>query len=308
MITPLTQEDIQKLLTTTTLLFNHIHWVEHAFNVQPTNKKHRKTSINFNDIKERRADFLKELINTVTSWVYSKPKIQEIFSERLRSASGDYGNASTFLTTQAFSKFRPDEPQGQFGELLLFNFIQHFFKAAPLLRKQPITTSIGHERFGGDAFHYKREQDKNILILGESKCYKSKYSFRTAFENSLNSISSTFNNMDRELGLYVYDDFIEQPLLDVAKAFKDGTLPNVHFELVCLIAYHENGKLTGKDEQSIKKEILTLVENQCSKIKSTLYDGIEKNVLDKIHYIFFPIFKLDTLLDEFSIIVGSKHD
>ena len=59
-----------------------------------------------------------------------KKKVKEILEERMKLSHGDVANASSFLTTQAFSKFRPGLPQGQFGELLLFNFIQHFFKAA----------------------------------------------------------------------------------------------------------------------------------------------------------------------------------
>ena len=49
--------------------------------------------------------------------------------------------------------------QGQFGELLLFHFIQKCMKAVPLLRKM-ITTSSQHERFGADAIHYKLRTEK----------------------------------------------------------------------------------------------------------------------------------------------------
>lgn len=61
-------------------------------------------------------------------------------------------------------KFRKGCPQGQYGELLLFNFIQHFFKAAPLLRKMPITTNPGLERHGADAIHYLDNGDEQIFF------------------------------------------------------------------------------------------------------------------------------------------------
>lgn len=37
-----------------------------------------------------------------------------------------------------------------------------------------ITTSKSHERFGADAIHFKIENDKPIVILGEAKTYTSK--------------------------------------------------------------------------------------------------------------------------------------
>jgi len=143
---------MEHLLTHTEALLNHIFWFKQDLKLKPT-KDHIGSAINWTDIADRKHDFLRELINTVGSWVYSKDKARRILDERMR-ATGDVANASTFLTTQAFSKFRPGHPQGQFGELLLFNFIQHFFQAVPLLRKQRITTSNGHERFGADAIHY----------------------------------------------------------------------------------------------------------------------------------------------------------
>ena len=51
-----------------------------------------------------------------------------------------------------------------------------------------ITTSKSHERFGADAIHYKIENGKNIIVLGEAKTYTSEYKFNEAFEDALNSI------------------------------------------------------------------------------------------------------------------------
>ena len=247
----ITKKMVDELITHTESLINHIYWFKQDFNIPPT-KEHIGTAITYTDIQERKDDFLKELVNTVADWVYSKSKSKKIVDERMSVVNGDIANASLFLATQAFSKFRPGYPQGQFGELLLFNFIQYFFEAVPLLRKQRITTSAGHERFGADAIHYKKDHDKNIIIIGESKCYKSDYNFKSAFETSLSSIETTFNNLSKELDLYTYDDFIEPELEIIAKEYKADTLSNVHFELVCLIAYNENKVLRGNNEKDIK--------------------------------------------------------
>lgn len=302
----ITEVDIAKLLSHTESLINHVYWIKQEFPAVQPYKPHTVTSINYNDIKERREDFLNELIRTITAWVYNKDKIKNIIGERLATTNGDHGNVAAFLTTQAFSKFRPGHPQGQFGELLLFNFIQHFFNAVPLLRKQRITTSIGHERFGADAIHYKKDGDNNIFLLGESKCYKSDYRFKIAFETSLDSIQTTFVNIDNELSLYTYDDFIEPELEEIAKAYKSGTLSNVHFELICLVAYNETKKIKGSNEADIKASILAIIKERCNSIDNSAYSKIDDVILDRINYIIFPIWDLDSLLQNFQRIIGAE--
>ena len=301
----ITKEKIDELLTHTKSLINHIYWFKHDLNLQPS-KEHIGAAINYTDIQERKDDFLKELVNTVVSWVYSKAKAKQILDDRLAIVNFDNGNASSFLTTQAFSKFRPGQPQGQFGELLLFNFIQYFFMAVPLLRKQRITTSLGHERYGADAIHFKKDGNKNILILGESKCYKSKYKFNAAFKTSLESIINSFNTFSKELNLYTYDDFIETELENIAKSYKANTLPDVHFELVCLIAYNENKVLTGNNEKDIKQSIISIIEERCSDLEGSCFDTIDRKIIDRINYVIFPIWDMDKLLTEFQTLVGTK--
>lgn len=298
---------VENLLTETQALLNHVYWFEQDFLIPPR-KDHLGAAINYSDIKERKDDFLQELITTVSSWVYSKEKSKAILDERLDAVNGDYGNAATFLTRQAFSKFRPGYPQGQFGELLLFNFIQHFFKAAPLLRKQRITTSYGHERFGADALHFKQENNCNVIILGESKCYKSNYQFRNAFETSLTSIIHTFDTIDKELNLYIYDDFIEPELEVIAKQYKAGTLTNVRFEMVCLVAYNEKSEVSGDTEHELKESIKKIIAERCSNLDPNKFSNIAERKLNRINYIIFPIWKLDELLSRFQTLVGSEYE
>lgn len=296
---------MQKYLSHTQSLLNHVYWFKQDLNIEPK-KEHIGSAIEWTDIDERRHDFLKELTNTVASWVYSKSKTKLIVDERLQKVNGDLANAYTFLTTQAFSKFRPEYPQGQFGELLLFNFIQYFFKAVPLLRKQRITTSVGHERFGADAIHFKKTTSNNTLILGESKCYKSNYQFKNAFETSLSSIVNTVNTFSKELDLYVYDDFVEPELEDIAKKYKAGELENVHFEFLCLIAYNETKNLNGSKENEIKKSIEQIIKERCGSLDSKCFEQINTRILNRINYVIFPIWNLDHLLDDFMKRVGSS--
>ena len=97
-------------------------------------------------------------------------------------------------------------------------------KAVPLLRKMPIMTSSEHERFGADAIHYKVENDKNIIILGEAKTYTSKYRFNQAFEDALNSILDTYTHYRDELKLYVHEDFLDDKMNKIAEDFLNNKL------------------------------------------------------------------------------------
>lgn len=286
----------------TTGLTNHIYHFYEELELFPQ-KKHYGLSINYTDIKERRDDFLSELINTIVAWVYNKTKQKSLLQERL-SETDDLGNAMSFVVQQAYKKFRKGHPQGQFGELLLFNLLQHYYKAIPLLRKMPITTSAGQERFGVDALHYKKEADNNIFILGEAKTYESKYKFNDAFKTSLGSIITTFDNLDNELNLYTYDDFLEPELEDIVKRYKDGTLEKVKYELVCLIVYNETNKITGDDEEKIKQSIKETIKNRCISFDKKNFENIEEKILLRLNYIVFPIWKLDELLDNYQKSIG----
>lgn len=290
--------NIDHLLSNVDSLIQHTFLFEQTLDY-PDGKSHNGVSIRYVDILERRADFIRELKNTVCNWVYSKSKYRALFDEELRKRNSDFQNAGAHIDFLARNKFRRGAPQGQFGELLLFNFIQHYFKAAPLLRKMPLTTSTGHERFGADAIHYRFEDGKNIIYLGESKAYESTYQFNTAFKASISSIVNTFNTLDEELLLYVYDDFIEQELQEIAKSFKEGRLPNVNLDLVCLIAYNENVNVAGESEDVIRSNIENAINQRFEKVDAKSFDGVNANLVKRIHYLVMPFWDFENILKEF---------
>ena len=258
-------ETINNLLTNVDSLIKHT--CHFTFDLpKPEGKSHKGVSVNYTDLQERRSDFLRELKNTVCSWVYGKDKYNTLFKKELEKRGHDYQNASSHIDSLARGKFRKGIPQGQFGELLLFNFLQYFFKAPALLRKMPLTTSRGHERFGADAIHYRKNDNQNIVYIGESKAYKSNYKFKQAFAESLNSIIDTYNSLQEELLLYTYDDFIDPKLQDIAEQLKDGELENVRYELVCLISYSELKKPLAECENEIKENIEGIILERFSSL------------------------------------------
>lgn len=218
------ENDILKRLIKNDTLFDYIHVFNQSFDILPDDHMHYGTHIQYQDIQELRDDFLNELLDSILNWVYSSEKYRDLQSEILKKGK-TIEAVNSEIIRKAKKKFRGNRSaenlliQGQLGELLLFHFIQKYMKATPLLRKMPITTSAQHERFGADAIHYKIENNKNIMILGEAKTYTSKYKFNSAFEDALESVITTYNNFRDELHLYVHEDFLDSDMNVMVKHF-----------------------------------------------------------------------------------------
>ena len=262
----------------------------------PANTK-AGVSIAHSDLKERRSDFLRELKNTICSWVYGKSKYKNLFEDELAKRNSDYQNVASHIEFLARKKFRKGHPQGQFGELLLFNFIQFFFEAPAILRKMPLTTNSSVERFGADAIHYKEKQSNNILYLGQAKTYESKYQFNAAMEASVKSILKTYEEIEDEMLLYTYDDFIEPELQEIAKSIQDNDLPNVKYELVSVVSYNETKNKDEDCEEKINQKVKEIVASRLASCDKA--DDVDKNILKRMHFIVFPIWELDKLLKDF---------
>lgn len=170
----MTKEDIKTRLINNDALFKNIYVVEQQFDIVPEDRKHYGAAVSYQDIMELRSDFLEQLIDTVVDWVYSSEKYADLKAKFIESGKSE-GAAASQVVRKAKEKFRRGDDklliQGQLGELLLFHFIQRFKGAVPLLRKMSITTSAEHERYGADAIHYKIENGKNVIVLGEAKAW-----------------------------------------------------------------------------------------------------------------------------------------
>ena len=145
------EKDILKRLVKNDALFRNIHVITQNYDIIPNDKNHMGAYIEFQDLNELREDFLEELIDSIVDWIYSSDKFAELKQKAMDKGKSDAA-ATQEVGRKARQKFRADHNtdelliQGQFGELLLFHFIQRFMKATPLLRKMKIATSSEHER------------------------------------------------------------------------------------------------------------------------------------------------------------------
>jgi hypothetical protein len=288
---------IDKLLATTEQLFNNVYAFECTHHSLP-GKSHRGVSITHQDLNERRRDFLDELKNTMSSWVYSKAQFNKILNQAMKER-GDQQNAVSFMQQLVKQKFRKGYPQGQFGELLLFNLIQHYFRATPLLRKMPIQTNPAIERHGADAIHYRPENGIHTIYLGEAKSYSSKYKFAQALRESVDSVLKSHQNFQTELGNFVYEDFIDEELKETARQIKNNTLAPMQIQLVCIVSYDETSIKTGNTEAEIKASIVKVVTDRILAFDTAFFTGLCNVTLGRLHLFVMPVWDFKGLLDDF---------
>lgn len=285
-------------------LFNYIYIIEQKFDILPKEKNHYGASIDYQDIKELRSEFLEQLYDSIINWVYSTEKYKKLKNIAIMSGKTDEASANEVFR-RAVNTFRANRNsdnlliQGQLGELLLFHFIQKLQKAIPLLRKMKITTSSDHERYGADAIHFKYEKNKPIIILGEAKVYTSKYKFNNAFEDAIISILNTYEHHRDEIHFYTHEDFLEDEMNTIAEQYINNQLENVEVNLVSIIVYNETLKLNGDNRDAIRKNIANIIAKRYSKVDKEKIDIKNKTILKRITYIVFPVWNLDTLANNF---------
>lgn len=302
------EKDILKRLIKNDSLFNMIGVVVQQYDILPKNKEHIGAYIEYQDLQELRDEFVEELSYTIVDWIYSSEKYEEIKKNMVNSGMSEAA-ASEYIGRKAKNKFRANKNsenvliQGQMGELLLYHFIQKYMKAVPLLRKMKIATSPNHERFGADAIHFKIENGKNIIILGEAKTYTSTYKFNEAFSDALDSILNTYNNHRSELGLYVHEDFLDDEMKVVAEKYLNNKLKPVEIHLVSIVTYNESSKLNKIDETGIRNNIKKIIEDRYRNYDKNKIDMNRNPILSRITYIVFPVWNLKELAEKFQKLI-----
>lgn len=296
--------DIEALLAKTDAFVNTMHAVRDVFDLVPA-KEHIGTCINYVDLQEMRTEFVAELVNTAITYVYSPARQQQLCAE-LVAAGRDESAAWIALLRRSRSKFRPGNLRGQFSELLLFNLLQHYFRAAPLIRKMPITTNPALERNGADAIHVAVVNGQYRLYIGEAKTYaRKKDSLKDALTDGIKDVLDHYLQHRNELSLYTFEDFLPPELEAVARSYQDGTLHGVEVHLVCIATYEEDRPIVGNDRDALLQCTIEAIRAETSRVKNaSVFARIPTPILPRLSYILFPTKRMDELITAFETELG----
>lgn len=285
-------------------LFRHIHVIKQKFDILPESNEHIGASIEYQDFSELRDGFLNELIYTMIDWVYCSEKYEELKQKIINNGKTEAAACSE-MQRKVYKQFRRDEngqllfAQGQIGELLLFHFIQKYLGAVPLLRKEQIVKNPNDDSICVDAIHYKNENDKNIIILGEAKSFTSVYNFNDAFTEAIESILYAYSRHREELALYIHEDFLDKEMDLVAESYLNNTMKKIEVRLVAIVIYNETQKLSITNEDDIKSQIDSIINDRYNQFDNKNIPMEGNPILNRITYILFPIWKIEELAKDF---------
>jgi hypothetical protein len=299
----MSEVDIESLLTKLDSFIDTMYVVRDHFGFTPT-KEHVATCINYVDLEEMRHDFISEMVGTMIPFVYSERKRAELlatFSPR-RSPEA----AHERLRQHCVQKFRQSSSQAQFAEMLLCNLLQHYFKAAPLVRKMPITTNPRSERQGADAIHIARVNGKIRIYVGEAKTYAGKVdNLRTSLIDAVSDlVNKHYKNLRSELDLYLYEPFVPAELEQAARDFRDGKLPDAEVHLVSIVAYDYREPIRGSRKERLDSIIENVRQGVLTIPNSKAFKAIDPDILPRLNYIIFPVSELMKLIAEFRTALG----
>lgn len=299
--------DIKSFLHKIDALIDTTHVVKAELSLSPK-KEHIVTCLKYQGLNQMRPEFIRNLANSIVKYVLSKSKIDRLKKELVEDGNLDEEDFHGELFQLASQYFRQSEIKGQFSELLLFNFLQHYFEAIPVVRKMTITTNTELERNGCDAIHLAKEGDSYCIYLGEAKTYPS--GFKLAFQNAIKSIIKTYYDHRNELQLYKYEEFLEPEIRTLMKQYLNGTI-DLPVKLAVIISYCVGEAPEKQNKDEFHQHYLDHVLAECCKIKDSHYkdergNAINPALLKEINYIIFPVNELEKLLEDFKIKLGIK--
>ena len=101
------------------------------------------------------------------------------------------------------------------------------------------------------------------------------------------------------MGLYLHEDFLDKEMDVVAEELLENVLPNVEVELVSLVLYDENKRVSGTNESEIKEQIKGIIQERYKAFDNKKIPIDDNQILRRITYIIFPIWKFEELATEF---------
>lgn len=239
-------------------------------------------SIAYQDKNEIIDKFVEKLFNAIYFFVNGNKNYSRIDMMTVSKQSQD-----TFRSRHS-NKNNTKLVQGQLGELLLWFFIEYFYKAVPLVRKQKVIEygNQTNERKGSDAIHvsYNEDSGKYLFFFGESKLYKE---FNTGFKEGIESIATHYSKLFTEFAHYSFAmQFEDKELTKLADLILKNDFTNIqyekHFVLLLSVTGHEIQH--RESSEKIKEEILSELNKHYKKFSNTksnqIFDKTWREILD----------------------------
>lgn len=298
--------NIDQLLPKVDALFATMYAVRADLSRVPV-KEHVATCIKYSDLMEMRREFVRELVDTAVTWVYSPTKQEKLIGELIKSR--DQGGAWRHLWALVREKFRRSSVRGQFSELILASMLQYYYKATPLLRKMSITTNPEVERHGADAIHVGVDGAKYLLYIGEAKTYtRAGGGLRDGLGDALKGVVEKYNGHRDELSLYTYEDFLPVELEQVARDYQAGRMSNIEVHLVCMVTYNPGHDIVGSDQDELMACMVEGIKAEMADIKdSAIFNCIVPNLCPRMNYILFSVREMEDLLEAFALELGIPY-
>ena len=261
--------------------------------------------------------------NTIRKKVYDDSIAQNIDSDEWNVFNGLYqlNEAKTSFRLREydveeaqklvliFRKIRFDYEQsiaqGQFSELVLYNVLMNYFDAAPLIHKMSITTGSQLERNGIDAIHVRNNGNGIEMFLGESKAYdRVQGGFKEAVEESLSDVIVHHQGLISEFDLYSHSAAISEGFESFLTEYLKGKHKDVEVNLVCMVSYGVQQKLTSKNRKGFINETIKMIEEDCKKVDKDVFSKINGGHLERVYFVLFPIREMHELIIKFQKLIG----
>ncbi|MGL4561704.1 MAG: HamA C-terminal domain-containing protein [Brevinema sp.] len=280
-------------------------------------------SIAYQDKNEIIDKFVENLFNAIYFFVNGNktPSMTEMMTVMSKSQNTFRARHSNISDTKLI--------QGQLGELLLWFFIEYFYKAVPLVRKQQVIEygNETNERKGSDAIHvcYDKHSDKYQFFFGESKLYKD---FNTGFNTGIKSITEHYSKLFTELAHYSYAmQFEDEELANLANLILNNKFTDIQYEkhFVLLLSVTGHNIQNRNSDEEIKKEILSRLHKHYDKIcnpkSNQTFHNTWKDILDtnkipndgdycepnKFHFVFLVVEQWGKFLKKFYYLLNNKE-
>ncbi len=198
---------------------------------------------------------------------------------------------------ESVGKFvRSNENTGEFGELFLYCMLEGQEKAVQLVNKMRLKTSPNMHFHGADGLHFKKDNERNILYIGESKIKKDfVQGSKKAFE-SLEALDEDIKKKNFEVSLIRenMNDYIPEELKNEIISHLDPWSENkVNFEeryVVFLGFSHQEIENMEKKfkGQELSEELKKYFQDVFNEKISQLLSSIKGNkLLNKKSFDFF---------------------